>query len=232
MKTIGVIGGMSWQSTRTYYDLLNEMVAERLGGLHSAEILMRSVDFAGFEAAMQRGDWAAIESRLGDEAAALEQGGADCVLLCSNTMHKLYGGIAARVGVPFFHIADTLGHALAADGLTRVGLLGTRFTMVEGFFATRLRDRFDIEVVVPDDRQIECIDTVIFNELCRGIVEDSSRESYLEIMNGLAVRGAEGIILGCTEIEMLVKPEHHALPLYDTTLLHARHAVEWALSGS
>ena len=181
---------------------------------------------------MQRGDWAAIESRLGDEAAALEQGGADCVLLCSNTMHKLYGGIAARVGVPFFHIADTLGHALAADGLTRVGLLGTRFTMVEDFFATRLRDRFDIEVVVPDDRQIECIDTVIFNELCRGIVEDSSRESYLEIMNGLAVRGAEGIILGCTEIEMLVKPEHHALPLYDTTLLHARHAVEWALSGS
>ena len=163
MKIIGVIGGMSWQSTRTYYDLLNEMVAERLGGLHSAEILMRSVDFAGFEAAMQRGDWAAIESRLGDEAAALEQGGADCVLLCSNTMHKLYGGIAARVGVPFFHIADTLGHALAADGLTRVGLLGTRFTMVEDFFATRLRDRFDIEVVVPDDRQIECIDTVIFN---------------------------------------------------------------------
>ena len=232
MKTIGVIGGMSWQSTRTYYDLLNEMVAERLGGLHSAEILMRSVDFAGFEAAMQRGDWAAIESRLGDEAAALEQGGADCVLLCSNTMHKLYGGIAARVGVPFFHIADTLGHALAADGLTCVGLLGTRFTMVEDFFAIRLCDQFDIEVVVPDHRQIECIDTVIFNELCRGIVEDSSRESYLEIMNGLALRGAEGIILGCTEIEMLVKPEHHALPLYDTTLLHARHAVEWALSGS
>ncbi|MEK9558656.1 MAG: aspartate/glutamate racemase family protein [Alphaproteobacteria bacterium] len=231
MKTIGLIGGMSWQSTRTYYDLLNEMVAARLGGLHSAEILMRSVDFAGLEAAMQRGEWTAIESRLGDEAAALEQGGADCVLLCSNTMHKLYGGIAARVGVPFFHIADTLGHALAADGLTRVGLLGTRFTMVEDFFATRLRDRFDIEVVVPDDRQIECIDTVIFNELCRGIVEDRSRESYLEIMNGLAVRGAEGVILGCTEIEMLVKPEHHALPLYDTTLLHARHAVEWALSA-
>ena len=230
MKTIGVIGGMSWQSTRTYYDLLNEMVAERLGGLHSAEILMRSVDFAGFEAAMQRGDWAAIESRLGDEAAALEQGGADCVLLCSNTMHKLYGGIAARVGVPFFHIADTPGHALAADGLTRVGLLGTRFTMVEDFFATRLRERFDIEVVVPDDRQIECIDRVIFNELCRGIVEDRSRESYLEIMNGLAARGAKDIILGRTEIEMLVKPEHHALALYDTTLLHARHAVEWALS--
>ena len=154
IKTIGLIGRMSWQSTRTYYDLLNEMVAERLGGLHSAEIFMRSVDFSGLEVAMQRGDWAAIESRLGDEAAALEQGGADCVLLCSNTMHKLYGGIAARVGVPFFHIADTLGHALAADGLTRVGLLGTRFTMIEDFFANRLRDRFDIEVVVPDNRQI------------------------------------------------------------------------------
>ena len=142
MKTIGLIGGMSWQSTRTYYDLLNEMVAARLGGLHSAEILMRSVDFAGLEAAMQRGEWTAIESRLGDEAAALEQGGADCVLLCSNTMHKLYGRIATRIGIPFFHIADALGHALAADGLTRVGLLGTRFTMVEDFlqqgFATGL----------------------------------------------------------------------------------------------
>jgi len=231
MKTIGLIGGMSWQSTRIYYDLLNEMVAARLGGLHSAEILMRSVDFAGLEAAMQRGEWTAIESRLGDEAAALEQGGADCVLLCSNTMHKLYGRIATRIGIPFFHIADALGHALAADGLTRVGLLGTRFTMVEDFYATRLREGFGIDVILPDEGQIGRIDAVIFDELCRGIVEDSSRNSYLEIMDGLAARGAEGIILGCTEIEMLVKPEHHALPLYDTTLLHARHAVEWALSG-
>ena len=139
MKTIGLIGGMSWQSTRTYYDALNEAVAERLGGLHSAEILMRSVDFAGLEAAMRRGDWTAIESRLGDEAAALEQGGAGCVLLCSNTMHELYRMNATRVGIPTFHIADALGHALAADGLTRVGLLGTRFAMVEDFYATRLR---------------------------------------------------------------------------------------------
>ena len=192
MKTIGLIGGMSWQSTRTYYDLLNEMVAARLGGLHSAEILMRSVDFAGFEAAMQRGDWTAIESRLGDEAAALEQGGAGCFLLCSNTMHKLYGRIAMRVGIPFFHIADALGHALAADGLTRVGLLGTRFTMVEDFYATRLREGFGIDVILPDEGQIGRIDAVIFDELCRGIAEDSSRNSYLEIMDGLAARRGRG----------------------------------------
>ena len=230
MKTIGLIGGMSWQSTRTYYDALNEAVAERLGGLHSAEILMRSLDFAGLEAAMRRGDWALIERRLGDEAATLEQGGAGCVLLCSNTMHKLYDSIVPRVGIPLFHIADTLGHALAADGLTRAGLLGTRTTMVEDFFATRLLDGFGIEVIVPDEGQIETIHTIIFDELCRGIVRDGSRDAYLEIMDDLASRGAEGIVLGCTEIEMLVKPQHHALPLYDTTLLHARHAVEWGLS--
>ncbi len=139
--------------------------------------------------------------------------------------------IATRVGIPFFHIADALGHALAANGLTSVGLLGTRLTMVEDFYATRLREGFGIDVILPDKGQIGRIDAVIFNELCRGIVEDSSHNSYLEIMDGLAARGAEGIILSCTEIEMLVKPEHHVLPLYDTTLLHARYAVDWALSG-
>ena len=138
--------------------------------------------------------------------------------------------IATRVGIPFFHIADALGHALAADGLTRVGLLGTRFTMVEGFYATRLREGFGIDVTLTDEGQIGRIDAVIFNELCRGVVEDSSSKSYLEIMDSLAARVAEGIILGCNEIEMLVKLEHHVLPLYDTTLLHARHVVEWALS--
>ena len=138
--------------------------------------------------------------------------------------------IAMRVGIPFFRIADALGHALAADGLTRVGLLGTRLTMVEDFYATRLREGFGIDVILPDEGQIGLIDAVIFNELRRGIVEDSSRKSYLEIMDSLAARVAEGIILGCTEIEMLIKLEHHFLPLYDTTLLHARHVVEWALS--
>ena len=136
-----------------------------------------------------------------------------------------------RVGIPFFQIADALGHALAADGLTRVGLLGTRFTMVEDFYATRLREGFGIDVILPNKVQIGRMHAVIFNELCRGVVEDSSRNSYLEIMDGLAARGAEGIIFGSTEIEMLVKPEHHVLPLYDTRLLHARHTVEWTLSG-
>ena len=230
MKTIGLIGGMSWQSTRVYYDLLNEAVAAARGGLHSAEILMRSVDFAGLEAAMRHGDWSGIEARLGDEAAALVAGGADCVLLCTNTMHKLFDGIAARVDVPFFHIADPLGQALAGDGLTQVGLLGTRFTMVEDFYATRLMERFGIGTIVPDEEQIAAIDRVIFSELCRGEVRNESRDVYLRIMDDLASRGAEGIILGCTEIEMLVKPDHHHLPLYDTTKLHAVHAVEWALA--
>ena len=232
MKTIGLLGGMSWQSTRSYYELVNRMVAERLGGLHSAEILMRSVDFAGFEAAMRRGDWPMIETRLAAEAGALEAGGADCLLLCTNTMHKMFEGIAARVGIPFFHIADTLGVALAADGLTRVGLVGTRFTMSEDFYARRLGDGFGIQLVLPDDSQMTEIDDIIFKELCHGTVEDSSRVAYQAIMDDLAGRGAEAIVLGCTEIEMLIKPKHHALPLYDTTRLHARHAVDWALADT
>lgn len=232
MKTIGLLGGMSWQSTRSYYELLNGMVADRLGGLHSADILMRSLDFAPLEEAMRRGDWSMIERRLGDEAAGLEDAGAGCLLLCTNTMHKLFDGIAARVGIPFFHIADTLGDVLAADGVARVGLLGTRFTMVEDFYATRLREGFGIEVIVPDDAQMADIDEIIFGELCRGMVRDGSRQTCQAIMDDLAGRGAEGIVLGCTEIEMLIKPEHHALPLYDTTLIHARHAVDWALDNA
>ena len=229
MRTIGLLGGMSWQSTRSYYNLLNEAVADRLGGLHSAEILMKSVDFAGLEAAMRDGDWAFIEARLGDEAVALEAAGAGCLLLCSNTMHKLFDGIAARVGIPFLHIADTLGVALAADGRTRVGLLGTRFTMVEDFYAKRLRDSFGIDVVLPNEAQMTDIDDIIFTDLCRGIVRDDARKVYQAVMDDLADSGAEGIVLGCTEIEMLIRQEHHALPLYDTTKLHAHSAVDWAL---
>lgn len=231
MKTIGLLGGMSWQSTRSYYGLLNEMVADRLGGLHSADILMRSVDFSGLESAMRRGDWDMIETRLGDEAAALESAGAGCLLLCTNTMHKMYDGIASRIDIPFFHIADTLGLALAADGITRVGLLGTRFTMLEDFYAMRLRDGFGIEVILPDEAQMTDIDDIIFKELCRGIVTDGARKTYQSVMDDLAERGAGAIALACTEIEMLIKKDHHALPLYDTTQLHARQAVEWALEA-
>lgn len=231
MKTIGLLGGMSWQSTRSYYGLLNEMVADRLGGLHSADILMRSVDFSGLESAMRRGDWDMIETRLGNEAAALESAGAGCLLLCTNTMHKMYDGIASRIDIPFFHIADTLGLALAADGITRVGLLGTRFTMLEDFYAMRLRDGFGIEVILPDEAQMTDIDDIIFKELCRGIVTDGARKTYQSVMDDLAERGAGAIALACTEIEMLIKKDHHALPLYDTTQLHARQAVEWALEA-
>ena len=233
MKTIGLIGGMSWQSTATYYRHLNSLVAARLGGLHSADLIVRSVDFAGLEAAMGKGDWQAISLRLADEAAALEQAGAGCVLLCTNSMHKVHHGIeAALKAAPFFHIADSLGMVLRRDGIRRVGLLGTRFTMQESFYAGRLRDGFAIATMTPTDTQIPVIDDIVFAELCRGIVRDESRQAYLGIIDDLKDRGAEAIVLGCTEIEMLVKPEHHELPLYDTTLIHARHAVDWSLQGN
>ena len=233
MKTIGLIGGMSWQSTATYYRHLNALVAERLGGLHSAELLVRSVDFAGFEAAMSRNDWQEIDLRLAGEATALEQAGAGCVLLCTNSMHKVHDGIVTALETaPFFHIADALGTVLRRDGVGRVGLLGTRFTMEESFYADRLRDGFSIATLTPTATQVPVIDDIIFSELCHGIVRAESRQAYLEVIDDLRDRGAEAIVLGCTEIEMLVKPEHHELPLYDTTLIHARHAVDWSLQGN
>lgn len=232
MKRIGLIGGMSWQSTATYYRHLNNLVAERLGGLHSADLLVRSVDFSVLEAAMSRGDWPMIAARLAAEAACLERAGADCVLLCTNSMHKVHDGIeAALETAPFFHIADALGAALHRDRIGRIGLLGTRFTMEEGFYADRLQAGFSIETITPDETQSPVINEIIFSELCRGIVSDDSRRAYLEIMDDLERRGAEAIVLGCTEIEMLIQPEHHPMPLYDTTLIHARHAVDWSLRG-
>ena len=229
MKVIGLLGGMSWESTRTYYNHLNTLARERLGGLNSARVLLSSVNFAPLEEAMGRGDWDCIAGTLCHEARQLEAGGAECLLLCTNTMHKLAPAIEAELSVPFLHIADALGRELSSRGIDRVGLLGTRFTMVEDFYSARLQEGFGIGTLIPDEDDIAIVDRVIFEELCLGVVRDESRGKYLGIMEKLMARGAGSIALACTEIEMLVTPETTEIPCCDTTYLHALDAVNWAM---
>jgi len=229
MKTIGLIGGMSWESSLEYYRLINEGVKERLGGLHSAQCLLFSFDFAEIEALQMAGDWDTAGRKLADAASALERGGADVVVLCTNTMHKLTASIEAATRLPFLHIADATAAAIRADGLTTIGLLGTKFTMEHDFYRGRLEERFGLNVLTPDAEDRQIIHDIIYNELCLGSIRDESRRAYLTIMDKLAARGAQAVILGCTEITLLVQPAHTSIPLYDTTALHARAAVEWAL---
>jgi aspartate racemase len=230
MKTAGLIGGLSWESTTLYYRLLNQGVKKHLGGLHSARILLNSLDFAEIEQ-MQAADlWHEAAIELGQAALRLERIGADCILICSNTMHKVADEVQELVGVPLLHIADGTGARIQRDGLRTVGLIGTRFTMEEDFYIERLTGRYDLDVIVPgpDDRQI--VDRVIFSELCRGIIKDDSRAQYQSIVDTLADRGAEAVILGCTEIGMLLTPADCNLPLYDTTELHVAQALDFMLS--
>jgi aspartate racemase len=229
MKTIGLLGGMSWESSIEYYRIINQTARERLGGLHSAQCLMFSFDFAEIEALQMAGDWDTAAQKLADAAQDLERGGADGIVLCTNTMHKLAGAIESAVNIPLLHIADTTARKICDDGLKTIGLLGTRFTMEQDFYKGRLTDQFGLNVLVPDAAGIEIVHRAIYDELCLGIVRDDSRAAYLRVMDDLAARGAQGIILGCTEITLLIKPEHTALPLYDTTYLHAVAAVDWAL---
>jgi aspartate racemase len=229
MKTIGLLGGMSWESSIEYYRIINQTARERLGGLHSAQCLMFSFDFAEIEALQMAGDWDTAAQQLADAAQDLERGGADGIVLCTNTMHKLAGAIESAVNIPLLHIADTTARKICDDGLKTIGLLGTRFTMEQDFYKGRLTDQFGLNVLVPDAAGIEIVHRAIYDELCLGIVRDDSRAAYLRVMDDLAARGAQGIILGCTEITLLIKPEHTALPLYDTTYLHAVAAVDWAL---
>ena len=229
MKTIGLLGGMSWESTRTYYNHLNTLVRERLGGLNSARVLLSSVNFAPLEKAMGRGDWDSIAETLCREARQLETGGAECLLLCTNTMHKLAPAIEDGLSVPFLHIADALGRDLASQGIAEVGLLGTRFTMVEDFYSARLQERFGIKTLIPEEDDIAIIDRIIFEELCLGVVRDESRQMYLGVMGKLMERGAGSIALACTEIEMLITPDNTDIPCCDTTYLHALNAVDWAM---
>ncbi|RPJ72415.1 MAG: aspartate/glutamate racemase family protein [Desulfobacteraceae bacterium] len=231
MKTIGLIGGMSWESTVTYYRLINEAVRERLGGLHSAKLILYSVEFHDIERLMQRGEWEAVGAALAKAAAVLESAGADFLVLCTNTMHKVAGAIEAAVGIPLLHIADPTAAAIKQAGLATVGLLGTRFTMEQPFYRDRLQDRHGLRVLIPGAEECTLVHRVIFDELCLGKVVDASRRSYAQVIDRLVGQGAEAVILGCTEIALLIGPEESRVPLFDTTSLHARKAVEWALAG-
>ncbi len=223
MQTIGLIGGMSWESTLTYYRLINETVRDTLGGLHSAKVLLHSVDFQDIEVLQQAGDWAGAGEAMADAARSLHAGGADFIVLCTNTMHKVADAITAATPLPLLHIADATADALAAAGISRVGLLGTRFTMEQTFYRERLEAR-GLEVQVPDAEGRDEVHRVIYEELCKGVIRDASREAYRRVMGKLVEEGAEGIILGCTEISLLVGAQDSAAPVFDTTALHARAA--------
>jgi aspartate racemase len=229
MKRIGLLGGMSWESSAEYYRLVNEATRHRLGGLHSADCLLRSVDFAGIEQMQRAGDWDSAGAALAAEAAALEAAGAEMLVLCTNTMHKLADAITAAIEIPFVHIADTTAEAVHAHGLATVGLLATAYTMEQDFYVGRLRERHGLDVLVPDAADRRIVHDVIYEELCVGVVDDDSREEYRRIIRGLAERGAEGILLGCTEIDLLVGPRDAPVPVFDTTRLHAERAVDLAL---
>ena len=229
MRTIGLIGGMSWESTLEYYRLINQGVAGRLGGLHSARCLLYSVDFAEIERLQSAGDWEATATILADAAARLERGGADFIVLCTNTMHIVADAITAAVSVPLLHIADATANAIRAAGVRTVGLLGTRFTMEQEFYLGRLRDKHGLTVVVPEASDRELVHSVIYTELCRGEIRPQSRAAYAAVIDRLAAMGAEAVILGCTEIGLLIRPADTELPLFDTTRIHAEAAVERAL---
>ncbi|RYC14827.1 aspartate/glutamate racemase family protein [Nocardioides zhouii] len=229
MRRIGLLGGMSWESTELYYRLINEDVRDRLGGFHSARLVMASVDFAEVEAMQVAGDWAAAGDMLAREAQGLEAAGAECVVLCTNTMHKVADAIEAAVDIPLLHLADVTASAVRAAGLDRVALLGTRFTMEQPFYADRLRSH-GIDVLVPEGGDRTLVHDVIYDELVLGVVRDESRAAYGDVVRRLVEQGAGGVVLGCTEIELLIGPDDVDVPVFATTALHARAAVDFALS--
>jgi aspartate racemase len=228
MRTIGLIGGMSWESSAEYYRLINQQVRDRLGPLRSAQILMYSVDFGPVEQAQHAGRWDDAAAILVDAARRLEAGGAQCVVLCTNTMHKVAEQIQAAINIPFLHIAEPAAQAALAIDARTVGLLGTAFTMEQDFLKQRLIAQ-GLKVLVPDEAERKDVHRIIYDELCVGVISEASRQTYQKVIESLTARGAQAIILGCTEIGMLVKPEHSALPLLDTTELHAQSSVAFAL---
>jgi aspartate racemase len=230
MKTLGLLGGMSWESTVPYYRIINQRVRETLGGLHSAKLLLHSVDFAEIEALQHAGDWDTAGTQLADAARGLRLAGAEAIVLCTNTMHLVAPAIEAAVDIPLLHIADATAKRIRAAGLTRVALLGTRFTMEQAFYRERI-EAVGIEVLMPDAAQRECVHRVIYDELCLGRIVDASRDDYRAIIAGLVARGAQGVILGCTEIGLLVGEGDATVALFDTARIHAEAAADWALAG-
>lgn len=229
MRTIGLIGGLSWESSLVYYKIINEAVKRKLGGLHSARCVMYSVDFEPIEKMMSRGAWHEVDDAVAAAGQSLERAGAECIVICSNTIHKSADYIQANVAIPVLHIADTTGQKVKDAGMKKVGLLGTRFVMQGEFYKKRLRGNYGVEVLIPADREQETINDVIFNELCLGVLKPSSQESFKAIIRNLTLQGAEGIILGCTEIPLLIKQKDVDVPIFDTMTLHANAAVDFAL---
>ncbi len=231
MKTIGLIGGLSWESSIEYYRIINQETQKRLGGLHSAKCLMHSFDFAEIESLQEAGDWEAATERMIAAARSLEAAGADCIVICSNTMHRMADNVAAAVDRPLIHIADATAEVILADRLGTVGLLGTRYTMEQDFYKGRMADRFGLHVRIPDVEGRDIVHRIIYEELVRGLIKSESRALYQAVIEKLQKDGAEAVILGCTEIGLLIKPEDCPIPSYDTTCLHALAAVEWALDA-
>ncbi|GAW50404.1 MULTISPECIES: aspartate/glutamate racemase family protein [unclassified Nocardioides] len=229
MRRIGLLGGMSWESSALFYELLNELTKERLGGLHSARVLMSSVDFAEIAELQHTGDWARAGEVLADEARRLEAAGAELLVLCTNTMHKVADDITAAVSIPFLHLGDATGRAVVEAGLARVALLGTRFTMEQDFYVDRIAS-YGVEVIVPEPDQRELVHRIIYDELVLGVVSDVSRTAYEQVIAALVDRGAQGVILGCTEIELLVGADNSPVPVFPTTLIHAQAALAAALA--
>lgn len=229
MKTIGLIGGLSWESSAIYYREINELIREKLGGSHSAKLLMYSVDFAEFEVLQHQEKWDELTQLMIDAGMRLKNGGADFIVICTNTMHKMAGEVESGVGLPLLHIADAAAMGIKQSGLSQVALLGTKFTMEQDFYKARLVQKHHIGVIVPEAGEREIIHSVIYNELVKGKVLQTSREKYIDIINSMKNRGAEGIVLGCTEIPMLIRQQDTVVPVFDTTKLHAAAVVEYAL---
>ena len=228
MKTIGLIGGMSWESTIPYYRIINEEIKEKLGGLHSAKIVLYSVEFDEIEKCQSSGEWEKSGEILGNAAKGIENAGADFILICTNTMHKVATQIASMINIPIVHIADATADELEKRNIKTVGLLGTKYTMTQDFYKQRLIER-GINVVIPDEEGIDTVNSIIYDELCVGKIEDSSREKYKKIIEDLTGKGAEGVILGCTEIGLLIGQSDVSIPVFDTTVIHAKRAAELAM---
>jgi aspartate racemase len=231
MQTLGLIGGMSWESTVPYYRIINEEIKQRLGGLHSAELILYSVDFQPIERLQHAGAWDDTGQILARAARSLEAAGADCVVLCTNTMHMVADQITAAVEIPLLHIADATGTAVVAAGLEAVALLGTKFTMEQPFYRDWLEDHFNLTVLIPDEAERDSVHRIIYDELCLGRVEPQSRARFKDVIERLGRAGAQGVILGCTEISLLLAPGDSRIPLFDTTAIHAQYAVDWALGA-
>ncbi|ORF28994.1 aspartate racemase [Snodgrassella alvi] len=230
MKTIGLLGGMSWESSAEYYRMINEQVRERLGGTHSARSIMLSVDFAEIEALQHQGRWDELAENMCTAACQLEQGGAQCIVICTNTMHRMAEQVQNSITIPLLHIADATAKQICSQKLQKVGLLGTEFTMKQDFYKGRLTEKFGLEVLIPDDKDCQTIHKIIYEELVSGIIREESRQQYRQIIRRLADKGAQAIILGCTEIMLLVSQDDSPVPVFDTTAIHATAAVDWALT--